>query len=116
MRRHDLPGRLHAEEGSTSCLDCRQGKFSEAGKDHCLDCSPIFACSSKAGMFLDAQPTEPPQADYMMMHFNSAGCADTGGNIDTEQVCANAAEYLGMTYATDGSNVVENGPDRKSVV
>ena len=96
--------------GSVGCLDCGDGKFSDAGVDHCLDCSPIFACSEKDGLYLDAQPAEPPQADYMMMPFNTAGCANTGGNIDTEQVCANAAEYLGMTYATDGSNVVENGP------
>jgi hypothetical protein len=96
--------------GSLGCLDCRSGKYADPGMDHCLDCSPIFACSSKAGMFLDAQPTEPPQADFMMMHFNTAGCADTGGEITTEQQCQAACEYLGMDYATDGTNVVETGP------
>jgi hypothetical protein len=102
----------YAGVGSIECLNCRSGKYSEPGKDHCLDCSPIFACSSKAGMFLDAQPEEPPEADFMMMHFNTAGCAGTGGDITTEQQCAAAAEYLGMDYATDGTNVVEAGPAR----
>jgi len=61
-------------------------------------------------MFLDAQPTEPPEADFMMMPFNTAGCANTGGDITTEQQCQAACEYLGMDYATDGSNIQESGP------
>jgi hypothetical protein len=99
-----------AGTGSLSCLNCRSGKYADPGMDHCLDCSPIFACSSKAGMFLDAQPTEPPQADFMMMPFNTATCSGSGGDITSEQQCAVACEYLGMEYATDGTNIVESGP------
>merc|ERR1719478_268616 len=101
------PGTFSTSDGS-DCLDCDAGKYSAPGMDHCLDCSPIFACSSKEGMFLDEQPSEPPQADFMMMPFNTAGCANTGGEITTEQQCQSACEYLDMEYATDGTNVIEN--------
>merc|ERR1711988_603187 len=63
-----------------------------------------------AGMFLDKQPDAPPPAPYTMEPFNTVGCgADTMGEISTEQQCAAAATYLGMDYATDGSNVKESG-------
>merc|ERR1719352_1133554 len=75
--------------GSTACLDCAPGKYSEEGSDHCLDCSPIFACSSKKGMFLDKQPDAPPPAPFTMEPFNTAGCGkDTMGEVTTEQQCA----------------------------
>jgi len=37
---------------SSYCEDCPQGKYSNPGMDHCLDCNPIFACSSKANLAL----------------------------------------------------------------
>merc|ERR1711988_1338370 len=97
-------------EGSTSCRACAAGKYSEEGSDHCIDCAPIFACSSKKGTFLDEQPDAPPPAPYTMEPFNTVGCGrDTMGEITTEQQCAAAAAYLGIDYATDGSNVKEEG-------
>merc|ERR1719238_322785 len=97
-------------DAENCCDQCAPGTFAASDGHDCLDCSPIFACSSKEGMFLDEQPSEPPQADFMMMPFNTAGCANTGGEITTEQQCQAACEYLEMDYATDGTNIVETGP------
>lgn len=84
---------------------------SDAGVDHCLDYVPIFACLAKEGNCINAQPTEPPQADCTMMPFNTDACANTNGNIVTQHVCTSVAGNLGMDYDADGSNVIENCND-----
>ena len=62
--------------GSVSC--CGDGKHSDAGVDHCLDYLPIFACLAKDGLYINAQLTEPPQADCTMMPFNTGTYSDAG--------------------------------------
>ena len=126
---------VYTDEGCGDCTDCvYQGRcfpyengFTPelcANAPGAFDCTPqlgmymlrllylpIFACLAKGGNCINAQPTEPPQADCTMMPFNTDACANTNGNIVTQHVCTSVAGNLGMDYDADGSNVIENCND-----